>query len=220
MELIEEHWGEHCHEPIIARVLHEAAKSNKIEIVRQLLRDNVHPDARIKQRDKTAFEAAGDAEVRKLLYEQGAKIHPPPSICTLTYWQGIDSKPSPLRQLFEESKMEVDIINGMGDEEFRGLIVDTYSLKEVAENSPEPEQTDPSVSKPMAQLADHELHSIAHPTVDEMIYGKGPDDIMKPKVDMLGPKFDINTYKRYRWIHIPMNHVSPASRTLIFMANH
>jgi hypothetical protein len=186
----------------------------------------------------------------------------PPSICPLTYWQGIDSKPNSLRQLFEESKMEVDIINNMGKEEFRGLIVNIYSLKEVAENSPEPKQNDPSVSKPMAQPAeaenspepkqngpsvskpmaqpaeaetspepkqndpgvskpmaqpaDHELHSITHPTVDEMIYGKGPGDIMEPKVDILGLKLDINAYKRYRWIHIPMNHVSPASRTLIF----
>ena len=228
LELIKEHRGEHCHEPTIARVLQKAASKNKINIVKQLLNDGVHPDVCVKQGDKTAFEVAGSSAsvgssarsiIRKLLYKQGAKVHPPPSWYPWTHWHGIDSETQPPATQLTQSDIEGPDRNGMEGEEFRALIVDIYTP--VSSNpSTEPgdprqgmtEKTSVKTSKPEQEgrlevqynLAGHEYHRIVHPTVDELIYGKGPGAIMGPTPS----EFRSNQFKHYRWIHLPMNHVS------------
>jgi hypothetical protein len=268
---IEIYRGRHCHEPMIARVLQEAAKRNEIRIVQQLLDDGVHPDVCLKREEKTAFEVVGRSkdigssesvqnrsdEIRKLLYKEGAKIHTSPPSLPWTYWHGI-GKLNPLDSL-EDKLRELDnevcpTTNSMGDEEFRGLKVEIYSRIPNREDSAKQQQdstkdlikdsikdltkdlikdlikdsTKDSTKDGMdslgkqtqdgnregdqaAELDDHEFHRLAHPTVEELIYGKGPNSIMgglRPKP--LGPE-----YQRFRWIHIPMNHVSETRQNTI-----
>jgi hypothetical protein len=206
LEMIEAHLGQHCHEPTIARVLHEAASRGKYRIVQELLKDGVHPDVCVKMEDETAFNAAGSTKVQKLLYEQGAKVDRPHPFHPLTCWQGVyrinESHAPQLRQTGGEL-----ISNGIGNEQFRGLIVEIYSHNpSETDKNPKSYETDgeSGSSKRADKLADHEFHRIAHPTVEELIK-KGPKAIMEADIP---PELSSDQYRRYRWIHIPMNHVS------------
>lgn len=266
LDWIKTYSGRHCHEPMIARVLQEAAKCNEIDIVQQLLDDGVHPDVCVKRGEDPAFEVVGRSkdigssestrrsksteglenpedsdggkrsEIRKLLYERGAKVHTSPSSLPWKYWHCIgklnpsESLKEMLRKL-NEPEMNKLTTNSMGDEEFRGLIVEIYSRIPKREDSAtqQQESTKDSTNDGMANLgkqtqdgnckgdraADHEFHRIAYPTVEELIYDKGPEAIMgRLGSELLGPD-----YQRFRWIHIPMNHVSEFVRIPSLMAN-
>jgi hypothetical protein len=219
--LINKHKVEHCHEPIIAKVLQEAAALGKKEIVRQLLFDGVHPDIRIKKGDKTALEKTVSEKVQRLLYEGGAKTEKPPSSLPWTLWQSIDCKP------FDAKNPPNDgpIRSCVGNEEFRALVVDIYSPISFDANKPTPEQLgrpkeesekketkeakkDEGSKEPSApNIVNYEYQRYAHPTVDALIR-EGPDKIMGTRPEEFPPK----EFQRYRWIHLPMNHVSCASR--------
>ena len=194
LQVIIKHQGKHCHEPTIARVLQKAAARNKCDIVQRLLDDGVHPDVCIKQEQKTAFEKASP-DARKLLYERGAKTHPaPPSILC---WQGNGSEPHYVDTTRQEVREDQESSSsGMKDEQFRALIVDIYS--------PIPKQEEGSKGQSTPNRPDYEYHCIAHPTVEDLIYDKGPDSIMRTQ----SSKIPSQGCKRYRWIHLPMNHVS------------
>ena len=259
LDWIETYRGRHCHEPMIARVLQEAAKRTEIKIVRQLLDDGVHPDVCVKRGEDPAFEVVGRSKdirrpksteglenpedsdggkrykIRKLLYKRGAKVHTSPSSLPWKYWHGIgklnprESLKETLRKL-NKPEMNKLTTNSMGDEDFRGLIVEIYSRIPKREDSAKQQQdwtTDGMANlrkqtqdgnckgDRAAELADHEFHRIAYPTVEELIYGKGPEAIMgRLRPEPLGPE-----YQRYRWIHIPMNHVSEFVRIPSLMAN-
>ncbi|KAK3332207.1 hypothetical protein B0T19DRAFT_482542 [Cercophora scortea] len=98
--------------------------------------------------------------------------------------------------------------NGTEEPEFRALIVEMYSRKtrhdrDVAGRAPEKEPRNGDRIP-----ASHEFHRIAHPTVEELVYTKGPNKIMgssKPKLPE-GSSIDDSEYQRIRWIHLPMNH--------------
>jgi hypothetical protein len=211
-DTIKQHQGKHCHEPMIARVLQKAAAGNKYDIVQRLLDDGVHPDVRIKKEEKTAFELAGP-EVRKLLYERGAKTHPAPPSIPWTCWPGIDSKHYSVAATPPQDvpKDQESSSSGMGDEQFRALIVDIYSLisdnaskKPTSKESAQSKQEESSKEQSTPNRPDCEYYCIAHPTVEDLIYREGPDAIMRTQFQ----KIPSEGYKRYRWIHLPMNHVS------------
>ena len=205
LQVIIKHQGKHCHEPTIARVLQKAAARNKCDIVQRLLDDGVHPDVRIKQKQKTAFKQASP-DARKLLYERGAKTHPaPPSILC---WPGNGSEPDYAETTPQEVRGDQESSSsGMEDEQFRALIVDIYSpISDDASTSEGLAQPKPEGSKGQStpNRPDYEYHCIAHPTVEDLIYDKGPDSIMRTQ----SSKIPSQGCKRYRWIHLPMNHVS------------
>lgn len=134
LELIEKYRGHHCHEPVIAKVMREAASRKKTKIIRILLDDGVHADVRVKRGDQTAFESAANgvqdnesSEVCHLLYKRGAKVHSIGGSVPWTYWHGIDSNPLDLDAESKKSMPKNSQISGMGTEEFRALIVDIYS---------------------------------------------------------------------------------------------
>ena len=216
--LIKKHKVEHCHEPIIAKVLQEAAALDKKEIVEQLLFDGVHPDIRIKKEDETALKKAVSEEVRRLLYKGGAKTEKSPSSLSLTLWQSIDCKPLDAKN----PPSDGPIHSCGGNEEFRALIVDIYSpISFHANNQPTPgqlgrpkeelektekkeaEKDEGSKERSAPNIANYEYQRYAHPTVDELIR-EGPDKIMGTRPKEFPPK----EFQRYRWIHLPMNHVS------------
>ncbi|RYP15322.1 hypothetical protein DL765_005778 [Monosporascus sp. GIB2] len=205
MKLINMHLGEHSNKPAIANVLRKAATNNKFEIVKRLLDDGVHPDLCLGigeettlELTQTAFDKASQAtksatlEILQLLYRKGAKTHRPPSWSPFTTWQGIEkaTPPSPPRI---ELRKEEETSQKINSEEFRGLIVDIY----------EPEQRPHVKTKPGGQgVVDYEYHRIAHPTLEDLIYEEGPDEIMGETPSELSP----DRFHRYRWIHLPMNH--------------
>lgn len=191
LRIIIKHQGKHCHEPTIARVLQKAAARNKYDIVQRLLDDGVHPDVRIKKEQKTAFEQAG-SKVRKLLYKRGAKTHAP-----ILRWCDNDSEPPQDVCGDEESSS-----SGIGDEQFRGLIVEIYSP--IPDDASTSRQEEGSKCQSTPNKLGCEYHRIAHPTVEDLIYRRGPNSIMRTQAQ----KFPPEKYKRYRWIHLPMNHVS------------
>ena len=236
-ELIKKHLGKHCHEPMIAKVMREAASRGKDDIVRRLLADGVNADVRLKKEDPTAFECTlkptfpniDCSEVRRLLHENGAKISSP-VFPSWTYWYGIDSTGKP-NQRAPDPPIPEPLKDDTEADKYRGLIVEIYSPIQEQEirNSGKPNsgnkfnaaglestensstQNDSSQSAGNAsgkhntcKKASYEIHRIAHPTVKELIEGKGPDGIMGDRPS----KFPDTHYNRYRWIHLPMNHVS------------
>jgi len=79
--VINEHKGEHCREPFIARVLLEAAMNQKTtQYVKILLEDDVHPDSRVNAGDESVLckVARHHDEYSRLLgydfYEKGARL--------------------------------------------------------------------------------------------------------------------------------------------------
>jgi hypothetical protein len=190
--------GKHRHEPIIARVLQEAARINNIDIIRLLLDDDVHPDVRVKMGDEAAIELAHKPEVRQLLYERGGKLPLPPDGCPLDWW-GVGSQDYERQRPSNASLMGGKPYSG----EFRGLIVDIFSPP------PRQEKECPGNGDETAEQKNSpydERHLICHPTVEEMIDTTGPGGIMDP---LKSPP--VEGCKRFRWIHLPMNHVSSAS---------
>ncbi|RYP80053.1 hypothetical protein DL770_006412 [Monosporascus sp. CRB-9-2] len=59
-------------------------------------------------------------------------------------------------------------------------------------------------------VVDYEYHRIAHPTIEDLIYEEGPDEIMGETPSELSP----DHFHRYRWIHLPMNHCRPPATRL------
>jgi len=183
--------------------MQEAASREGIKVIENLLADGVHADIRIKSEDKTAFDAAADPEVRQLLYKNGAKVHSSDGSIPWTYWHGIDSKSPDLSSKFEESLAKSGQICSIRDKEFRALIADIYTRPPASDDQ---QNSNNNVSEKSGDNRGiHEIHRITHPTVEELIDGKGPHAIMgKIPEDFSAEK----GYKHLRWIHLPMNHVS------------
>ena len=124
LQLIIKHQGKHSHEPTIARVLRKAAARDKCDIIQRLLDDGVHPDVRIKKKDKAAYYQAGP-KARKLLYERGAKTPAPPSIpcwhCNGSEPHYVETAPQDVRG--DQGSSSID----MEYRQFRALIVDIHS---------------------------------------------------------------------------------------------
>lgn len=203
--------GKHRHEPIIARVLREAARINNIEIIKLLLDNDVHPDVRVKMGDEAAIEVAQAPEVRQLLYERGGKLPHPPSGNPLDWW-GVGNQDNEIQRSSNAYLNRGTPCSG----EFRGLIVDilssppTQKQKRSAEGGRTAEQGNSLAEKENNNLAEKapydERHLICHPTVEEMINTRGPGDIMSQlRSD------PVQDRKPFRWIHLPMNHVSSVS---------
>lgn len=206
--------GKHRHEPIIARALQEAARINNIEIIKLLLDDDVHPDVRVKMGDKAAIEVAQTPEVRQLLYERGGKLPLPPDGYPLDWW-GVGNSDHGRQRPSNASLMSGTPCSG----EFRGLILDIFSppLRQKQKRPVKGDKAAQQKNSPAREKFNHlvekapydERHLICHPTVEEMIDTRGPGGIM----DQLGSP-PVQDCKRFRWIHLPMNHVSPASAVL------
>lgn len=183
--IIKQYKGELFHEPVMARVLLEAVRSNNDAIVKMLVEDMVHPDVRISGDDETAIEVAkqnGAENICRLLYERGAKLHPPPYQLP---WPSVHGNKS---LCLKETKSV--------KEDYRGLIV--YLLKEGA-----------------SKTHGGKDYRIAYPEVAKMIKReRDPENDPDPKngPDHIMQHTDPNRQDCIRWIHLPMNHVSPASR--------
>jgi hypothetical protein len=53
----------------------------------------------------------------------------------------------------------------------------------------------------------HEFHQIAFPTIEELIHTKGPRAILNPTLPDFPSGLKAEDYTKFRWIHLPMNHV-------------
>ncbi|KAK0721074.1 hypothetical protein B0H67DRAFT_644242 [Lasiosphaeris hirsuta] len=247
LALIKSHSGENCHEPMMVRVLQWAAIKGQERVVKQLLEDRVHPDARLKQGDQTAFQLAsaklnilggkknldkpsakaaaamdeldaclmrgdenlaeisdlpslsgdlksGLSEVVKHLFHHGAKVHRKPESLPWIRWQGVSPVEANLDLDGDQSWPEISKDSGgleKMDDDFRAHIVEVYSQTEAHETP------------------HHEFYRVAHPTVEELINGKGPASILGYKVpDLRKNEFTNENYRYFRWIHLPMNHAS------------
>lgn len=202
--LVKKNLGKHRHEPIIARVLREAARTNNIDIIKLLLDDGVHPDVRVKKDDKAAIEVAQTPEVRQLLYERGGKLCLPRGAYPLDWW-GVESQDDERQRPSNACLMGGTPCSG----ELRGLIADIFSpphMQKQKSPAKEGDKTAEQKNSPAEIKALYdERHLICHPTVEEMIDTSGPG-IM----GQLGSP-PVQDCEHFRWIHLPMNHVSPAS---------
>jgi hypothetical protein len=214
--LAEENRAKHRHEPIIARVLQQAARVDNTEVIKLLLGGGVHPDVRVKMEDKAAIEVARTPEARRLLYERGGKLLLPPEGHPPDWWR-VGSQDDERQRPSNACLMGGTPCSG----EFRGLIVDIFSptpKQKQKRPTKEGDKTAEQNNSPTEIKSNHlvekapydERHLICHPTVEEMIHTRGPGGIM----GQLGspPVQDCRHF--VRWIHLPMNHVSSAFAVL------
>jgi hypothetical protein len=184
LKMAQLHVGKHCHEPFIARVLQEAARKGKGDIVELLLDDGVHPDVRVKYRDLAAIDVA-DESIQKLLYQRGAKVVAPPVECHL-YWHSLKTQTGHTQSQSVLSKSSQPYNEGI-----RGLIADIYPSGGVWNSR---EAQDSTVASKEEDSS--EKHFIIHPTVEEMTETEGSHSLMAKEPES------------FRWIHLPMNDVS------------
>jgi hypothetical protein len=196
LDLTKRHVGKHRHEPVIARVLQEAARKGRREIVKLILDDDVHPDIRIKKGDPAAIDEAHKS-VRKLLYDRGAKVVTPS--CSL-HWRGLKTQ----TDLVDDTQSQSALLKPnqpYGDKDDRGVICRVSSSTEAQHPNSNTEEGDSSSTEAQHTSSNVEGDSgekifIIHPTVDEMIKTRGIDSLVTKKTGS------------FRWIHLPRNDVS------------
>ncbi|KAK3371057.1 hypothetical protein B0T24DRAFT_594910 [Lasiosphaeria ovina] len=177
-------------------VMLEAASKNRKEIIEELLKDKVHPDVRVRGEDKTASSRTTCPAIRKLLSQYGAKSFS--SSPRWKRWETLDNSDD------KDDEQDTGIDDGeKGMHEFRGLVVDIY----YPSSSTASDEENPGLPTAAKQQPRAEFHRIAHPTVEELVYEKGPGKIMGSDEPTWPRGSTADDYQRLRWIHLPMNHL-------------